>query len=181
MKRRYQKLCSATLISCLDSYPLYVNTFSNTKFFATKKLRHRPDHIFVTTSWVSHQCFLPVRDCNRPFPCYLYPSTVSKWVCVQNLSYENELDLYENWPEGGDHLHMKDFASQRLTLTEAKGSYFKTFYHHKRNIWYFKGMVQFKDNIQDVSCFINIFNSDHTWLKEIKDWLRYPLIKCQYL
>ena len=31
-------------------------------------------------------------------------------VLVQNVSYENELDLHENKPVGGTHLHANGFA-----------------------------------------------------------------------
>ena len=56
----------------------------------------------------------------------LWPSSVSKQVFVQNLSYENEFDLHENQRAGETYFHMNGFA-QRLVLilrqkTTRKGS-----------------------------------------------------------
>ena len=37
-------------------------------------------------------------------------ASVSKRGFMQNLSYENEFDLFENEPVGGTHFDMNDFA-----------------------------------------------------------------------
>ena len=67
-------------------------------------------------------------------------ASVSKRGFMQNLSYENEFDLFENEPVGGTHFDMNDFA-WRLVLTHAEtrgnsesnlSNWIKRFY---RSIW----------------------------------------------
>jgi len=45
--------------------------------------------------------------------------SVSKRVLGQNLSYENEFNLHENEPVGGEHFHMNGFG-RKLILTQGQ-------------------------------------------------------------
>ena len=59
---------------------------------------------------------------NRPFPSYPVPPSVSKRVFVQDLSYENEFDLYENELVGGNKFSYEWFCTKTCFDPEVQGN-----------------------------------------------------------
>ena len=81
-------------------------------------------------------------------------ASVSKRVLVQNLSYENELDLHENEPVGGTHFH-KCWFSYRTKTPFDRG---------KRQL----EMAYWPKLDSLMSCFIYL---PHSWNSALAAWL----------